>query len=82
MYWLYDLPTWLFGALTLVVFVAFGLAGLYATRSWVARLHNGDHAHNDLVGFYLAGVTVLYGVCVGLLAIGAWATYSEARSST
>ena len=44
MYWLYDLPTWLFGTLTVGVFVAFGLGGLYATRGWVARLHNGDHA--------------------------------------
>jgi hypothetical protein len=79
MYWLYDLPTWLFGALTLLVFVAFGLSGLYLTRGWMRRLHHGDHAHNDIVGFYMAGVTVLYGVCVGLLAIGAWATYSEAQ---
>ncbi len=79
MYWLYDLPTWLFGTLTVGVFVAFGLGGLYATRGWVARLHNGEHAHNDLVGFYLAAVTVLYAVCVGLLAIGAWATYSEVQ---
>jgi hypothetical protein len=80
MYWLYDLPTWLFGTLTLVVFVAFGLAGLYATRAWVVRLDDGDdHMYNHIVGFYLAGVTVLYGVCVGLLAIGAWATYSEVQ---
>ncbi len=79
MYWLYDLPTWIFGTLTSAVFVAIGLAGLYLTRDWVRRLHNGDHAHNDIVGFYLAAVTVLYGVCVGLLAIGAWATYSDVQ---
>lgn len=80
MYWLYDLPTWLFGTLTVVVFVALGLAGLYATRAWVARLDDGhDHMYNHIVGFYLAAVTVLYAVCVGLLAIGAWATYSEVQ---
>jgi hypothetical protein len=79
MYWLYDLPTWIFGTLTVAVFVVFGLAGLYLTRGWVRRLYNGDHAHNDIVGFYMAGVTVLYGVCVGLLAIGAWATYAEVQ---
>ncbi len=79
MYWLYDLPTWLFGTLTLGVFAAFGLAGLYATRAWVARLDDGDHMYNHIVGFYLAGVTVLYGVCVGLLAIGAWATYDQVQ---
>ena len=38
MYWVYDLPNWLFGTLTVGVFVAFGLAGLYLTRSWMRRL--------------------------------------------
>ena len=28
-YWIYDLPTWLFGVLTVIVFVVFGLAGLF-----------------------------------------------------
>ena len=79
LYWVYDLPNWLFGALTLGVFVAFGLAGLYLTRGWVRRLHHLEHAYNDIVGFYMAGVTVLYGVSVGLLAIGAWATYADVQ---
>jgi Protein of unknown function (DUF4239) len=80
MYWVYDLPNWLFGTLTLGVFVAVGLAGLYLTRGWVRRLHDLEHAYNDIVGFYMAGVTVLYGVSVGLLAIGTWATYTEVQA--
>jgi hypothetical protein len=77
-YWLYSIPTWLSGILTVVAFVAFGLAGLYLTRGWVRRLDSSEHhAYNHIVGFYLAGVTVLYAVCAGLLAIGAWATYSD-----
>lgn len=79
MYWVYDLPSWLFGVLTLAVFVAFGLAGLYLTRGWMRRLHDHEHTYNDIVGFYMAGVTVLYGVSVGLLAIGAWATYTDVQ---
>jgi hypothetical protein len=80
MYWIYDLPNWVFGTLTVVVFVAVGLAGLYLTRRWVERIHeHGQHSQNDIVGFYMAGVTVLYGVSVGLLAIGAWATYAEVQ---
>lgn len=79
MYWVYNLPNWLFGTLTLAAFVAFGLAGLYLTRRWVRRLHNLEHGYNDIVGFYMAGVTVLYGVSVGLLAIGAWATYTDVQ---
>ena len=72
-YWIYDLPTWLFGVLTVIVFVAFGLAGLFLLRGWVQRIDTGHHAYNHIVGFFLAGVTVLYAVCAGLLAIE-WTT--------
>ena len=82
MYWVYELPNWLFGILTVLAFVAIGLVGLYPTRGWIRRVHAGEHSHNDIVGFYMAGVTVLYAVSVGLLAIGAWATYSEVQGKT
>jgi len=79
MHWVYDLPTWLFGTLTVIVFVAFGLAGLYLLRGWVQRVDNGHHAYNHIVGFFLAGVTVIYAVTAGLLAIGAWATFDQVQ---
>jgi hypothetical protein len=60
--------------------VSVGLLGLYLTRRWAQRLHIVDHSHNDIVGFYLAAVTVLYGITLGLLAIGAWRTYSDVQS--
>jgi hypothetical protein len=78
-YWIYLLPNWIFGTLTVLVFVVIGLAGLYLTRGWVPRLHHADHAYNDIVGFYLAAVTVLYGITVGLLAIATWTSYSDAQ---
>lgn len=80
MYWVYDLPNWLFGTLTVALFVAVGLLGLYPTRRWVKRHHRQDHNHNDIVGFYLAAVTVFYGITLGLLAVGAWTTYSDVQS--
>lgn len=80
MYWVYGLPTWLFGALTMIVFVTFGLAGLYLLRRWVQRIDTGDHVYNHIVGFFLAGVTVLYAVTAGLLAIGSWATFDQAQA--
>lgn len=79
MYWVYDLPNWLFGGLTVAVFVVIGLGGLYLTRGWARRLHIVDHSHNDIVGFYLAAVTVFYGITLALLAIGTWTTYSEVQ---
>jgi hypothetical protein len=79
LYWVYDLPTWLFGVLTVILFVAFGLAGLYLLRGWVKRIDTGDHVYNHIIGFFLAGVTVLYAVTAGLLAIGAWATFDQVQ---
>lgn len=79
MYWVYDLPNWVFGVLTVSVFVAIGVVGLYLTRHWVRQLHVVDHSHNDIVGFYLAAVTVFYGITLGLFAVGTWTTYADAQ---
>ncbi len=79
MYWVYDLPNWLFQLLTIGFFVVISLAGLLASRTWMRRVHV-EHSYNDIVGFYLAGITVLYGVTLGLLAIGAWTTYTETEA--
>jgi hypothetical protein len=79
MYWVYNLPNWLFELLTLSLFVAFGLGGLLVSRRMIRRVHL-QHSYNDIVGFYLAGITVLYGVTLGLLAIGAWTTYTDTES--
>ena len=79
-YWVYDIPTILFGFLSVITFIAIGLLGLYPTRNWVKRQHRSDKAHNDIVSYYLAAVTVFYGITLGLLAVGAWTTYSDVQS--
>jgi hypothetical protein len=76
MYWVYDLPNWLFELLTISLFVGFSVGGLLASRRMIRRVHL-QRSYNDIVGFYLAGITVLYGVTLGLLAIGAWTTYTD-----
>lgn len=77
LYWVYDLPNWLFGVLTIAVTLAVGLGGLYATRKFVRRIHGDRHSHSEVVGFYLGAVCVFYGITLGLLAVGTWQTYSE-----
>jgi hypothetical protein len=76
-YWIYDLPTWLFGFLTVAVAVAVGLVGFWATRKWVRRVHGDQHSHNEIVGFYLGAVCLFYGITLGLLAVGTWEAYSD-----
>jgi hypothetical protein len=75
-YWLYELPNWLFVVLTIAVTTAVGFGGVFATRRWVRRVHGDRHSHNELVGYYLGAVCVFYGITLGLLAVAAWQTYS------
>jgi Protein of unknown function (DUF4239) len=77
LYWVYDLPNWLFAAPTIAVAVAIGLGGFYATRKWVRRVHGDELSHNDIVGFYLGAICLLYGITLGLVAVGTWQTYTD-----
>ncbi len=76
LYWVYDLPNWLFGLLCIAFFMLLGLAGLFITRRFVRRVHREDHSHNDIVSYYLAAVTIFYGITLGLVSIGTWNNYS------
>jgi hypothetical protein len=77
MHWVYDLPNWLFGVLTVLVFCAFGLGGMILTRRWVPSLHHSELSHNDIVGFYFGAIAVFYGVTLGLLMVAVWQNFSE-----
>jgi hypothetical protein len=79
LYWVYDIPNWLFALLCIGLFVAFGLLGLPLTRRFVRRVHLENHSHNEIVGFYLAAVTVFYGITLGLVAVGTWTNYSAVQ---
>src|SRR5215469_7276416 len=77
MYWVYDLPNWLFAVLTVAVAVAIGLIGFYATRQWVRQVHGEEISHNDIVGFFLGTIGLYYGITLGLVAVGTWQAYSD-----
>jgi hypothetical protein len=79
MHWIYNLPNWLLGALSVLVFCAFGITGLAVTRKWVPSLHHVTLSHNDIVGYYFGAITVLYGITLGLLMVDVWSTFTEAE---
>jgi hypothetical protein len=79
-YWLYDLSSLQLCLLVTAFFVAISLSGLYLTRGWVRKLHQIDHSHNDIVGFYLAAITVFAAITLGLVAVGTWQTYTDVQS--
>lgn len=80
MYWVYELPNWLFGALTISFFVGFAAIGLAVHKRFVLRIF-GRHSHNDIVSYYLAAVGVFYGITLGLISVGTYTTFSEIESN-
>ena len=78
-YWLYFVPLWLSGLITVLVLCVFGIIGLLLTRKWVPSLHHVSVSYNDIVGWYFGSITVLYGITLGLLMVGDWTTHSETQ---
>jgi hypothetical protein len=76
LYWVYDLPNWLFGSLVVGFFVAFAAIGLATHRRFILKIF-GRHPHNDMVSYYLAAVGVFYGITLGLISVGTYTTFSE-----
>src|SRR6187402_2739713 len=80
LYWIYDLPNWLFGTLVVGFFVGFAVIGLLIHRRFVLKIF-GRHPHNDMVSYYLATVGVFYGITLGLISVGTYTTFAEIDSA-
>lgn len=80
LYKIYDLPTWMFGVLTLVLFAMGACGGLVLTRAWIRTHLRLASDTNDAVNAYVAGVGVFYGLLLGLVAVATWQNYDAASS--
>lgn len=77
-FWLYELPTWLLGVFIVGLTLLFSLGGLRLVHR---RLHGSPLValiDNGTVGWFFSGVTVLYGLMLGLLTVATWQNYSAA----
>lgn len=77
MYWIYDLPNWLLGVLTVAVFVSLSLLGLFASRPLMRRFLKASSEYNDVVSYFFAGVGVFYGLALGLIAVATWGDFTD-----
>lgn len=76
--WLYELPTWLLAVCIIGLTLLLALGGLRLVHR---RLHGSPLAaliDNGTVGWFFSGVTVLYGLMLGLLTVATWQNYSAA----
>jgi Protein of unknown function (DUF4239) len=87
MYWVYDIPNWLFGVLTVGVFILVSLAGLFATQAIATRLpserrHGNSSETNGFVSTFFGASVGLYGITLGLISVGAWQNFSDVDSKS
>ncbi|HEY5007571.1 MAG TPA: hypothetical protein VII42_06185 [Caulobacteraceae bacterium] len=75
-YWIYDYPTWAMALLFGFVFVGLSLIGLFVFRALLAKWIHTEARTNELVGVSLASFAVLYGILLGLVAVGAYENYA------
>jgi Protein of unknown function (DUF4239) len=77
LYWVYDLPNWLFATLVMGTFTSIALVGQRLTQRWVRRVAGNDGKYNDLVSTTLATVGVFFGITLGLISVGTWQNYAD-----
>jgi hypothetical protein len=77
MYWIYDIPNWELFLLMLGVFAIISLGGLYLTRPLVRRIVDGSDKYNDVTNYYFTAIGVLYGLSLGLIAVGTWQNFND-----
>ncbi len=75
-FWIYDYPTWAMGLLFAVAFLVFSLGGQFLFRALLAKWIHTEARTNELVGISMASFAVLYGILLGLVAVGAYQNYS------
>ena len=80
MYWIYDIPNWELFLLMLGAFAIISLGGLYLTRPIVRRIVDGSDRYNDVANYYFAAIGVLYGLALGLIAVGTWQNFNDVDS--
>jgi Protein of unknown function (DUF4239) len=74
--WIYSNPTWLWGTVLVALSAAVSCSGLLIFHRLV---HVGvRQAHNDLAGFTIAVIGVLYAVLLAFIAIATWESFSRA----
>jgi len=73
--WIYNNPTWMVGSVVVGLFVLVSCIGLAIVHRFVpVKIRQ---SHNDIIGFTIAVVGVVYAVLLAFIAIAAWETFRK-----
>ena len=76
--WIYDHPTWMWGNILVWGAAAFACLGLAVFHRFVRVEVRRDH--NDLAGFMIAIISVVYAVLLAFIAVATWESFASAET--
>ncbi len=79
-YWVYDLDNWQFATYCILFFIFIAVFGLFILKKAIQKSII-PQAHNDVVSFFMAGLNAIYGITLGLIAVGAWENYANVNQT-
>jgi hypothetical protein len=78
LYWIYDLPSWSVAFLFAAAFVGISWIGAIFVRPVLKLLVGKRPGFNDIIGYVLSFVSVIYGVLLGMMAIVTYQNLAQA----
>lgn len=82
MLWLYNVPTWVLALLVIGGFIALALLGLRLVHRKLHRRWVTNDVDNGTVGWFFSGLTLFYGLLLGLLTVASWGNYNQTMTVT
>ena len=73
--WLFAIPSFLFFLLVIIFFGSVSICGFLLVRKHVERWLGKPPAQNEVISYYIAATGVVYGITLGLIAVGVWENY-------
>jgi hypothetical protein len=74
--WIFDFPTWAMALLFGLTATAIGLGGMFLVRPYFHKWIHGQDRTNEMVSLSMASFSVIYGILLGLVAVGVYANYA------
>lgn len=80
-FWIYEIPPLLAIAAFGLAFVSVCWLGIFVSRTFVKSRFHQQPGLNDILGDYLQYFGVIYGLLLGLLAVGTYQNHAEAEKA-
>lgn len=80
-YWMYELPTWLFGTVIVSAFTVVPPLLLMLAQPHIRRRLSLNEETNGIVGVYFSSACVFYGLLLGFIAVNTWQNFADVSST-